>query len=563
MKKKLLKLLTILFICTTLAGVFVACAGSNPTGSLNSDKNSEQSSGGSSDSTPNSSSGGPSQEQTTGIAFKTLTVSDGVATGNSLPNATEEFSFVEEMQVGENAEFTVALDEAGTQTVESKVVALAEGDNEFYVFASVDGKTTTYKVVLRRRPMYTVLFNANGGTDVESQEVEEGSFANEPEALMERTAYEFDGWDYDFSNAITGDTTVNAVWKAITYTVSFDMGHDVANPNADFTTYTAESGKYDLSAPQDIVVSNENYERKTEFSHWEMDGQEVTSIESGSYGNKTIKAVWNDYLYFGEFPQTIKPKNVTLGNKNSKGYYTGSDGCYYTQVWSTPSDSTYTFSDKTTIKANTYYWFKVEPIRWQILKEEGGKALLLCDSIISATYYNKEQHVVGGMYVPQSNYKESYIRSYLNNFFKTAFTSSQQNMIQTTTVDNSVESTGNPNNAYACENTQDKVFLLSYAEVTGSEYGFDYTFSVDAIMPRLQKKPSDYALALGANKYVYPTNPSRFDDERCDGYGDWWLRTPHWQYGDRAVPICSNGAVGTWAYTKDTLGVVPALQIQL
>lgn len=46
-------------------------------------------------------------------------------------------------------------------------------------------KTTKYKVVLRR-PMYTVLFNTDGGTDVESQEVEEGSFANEPEALMEK-----------------------------------------------------------------------------------------------------------------------------------------------------------------------------------------------------------------------------------------------------------------------------------------------------------------------------------------------------------------------------------------
>lgn len=80
---------------------------------------------------------------------------------------------------------------------------------------------------------------------------------------------------------------------------------------------------------------------------------------------------------------------------------------------------------------------------------------------------------------------------------------------------------------------------------------------------RLWKKPSDYALALGANKYVYPTNPSRLDDERCDGCGSWWLRTPHWQYADRALPISSNGAVGTGAYTKDTLGVVPALQIQL
>jgi len=562
MKKKFIKLLALLCACTALAGMFVACEGETA-GASSSNKNSEPTS----ESTPDSSSGAPSQE-TAGISFKTLAVSDGVVTG-AVSNATEVFSFTDEMQVSGNANFTVATDEAGTQTVDADAVALAVGDNVFYVFATVDGETTAYTVTLRRRPTYTVLFNTNGGTQVESQEVEEGSYANEPDALMERTAYEFDGWDYDFSTAITEDTTINAVWEAITYTVSFDMGYNVANPNAEFTTYTAESGKYDLSAPQDIVVSNENYERKTEFSHWEMDGKEVTSIESGSYGNKTIKAVWNEYLYFGEFPQTIKAKKVTIDgySKDERGYFKGSDGCYYTEnVYAKPYKTDYTYSDKTTIVANRSYNFKVEPIRWRIIKQEGGKATLLCDTILTAMAYNVTQRDDGVKYLPKSHYATSEIRTYLNNFFyKAAFTTAQQGIIQTVTVDNSAESTGNPNNTYACENTQDKVYLLSYAEVTGSEYAFNYSYSVDAVMPLLQKKPSDYALACGAGKYVYPTkNPGPLDDVRWEGCGSWWLRSPHSRYSDRVFTIGGSGSVGTGSYTKDTyLGVVPMLQIQL
>lgn len=59
----------------------------------------------------------------------------------------------------------------------------------------------------------------------------------------------------------------------------------------------------------------------------------------------------------------------------------------------------------------------------------------------------------------------SHIRSWLNStFFETAFNSSKKEKIETTIVDNSASSTLDDSNKYACDNTSDKMFLLSYKE---------------------------------------------------------------------------------------------------
>ena len=73
---------------------------------------------------------------------------------------------------------------------------------------------------------YTVTFETNGGSEVQSQEVKEGEFAVQPED-PEKADYIFDGWykeealttDFVFENeAITADTTVYAGWLSATGT---------------------------------------------------------------------------------------------------------------------------------------------------------------------------------------------------------------------------------------------------------------------------------------------------------------------------------------------------------
>lgn len=65
---------------------------------------------------------------------------------------------------------------------------------------------------------YTVSFNSNGGSAVESQQVEAGMTAVEPQAPT-RDGYYFVGWFldgalYDFGTPVTGNITLEAVWEA-------------------------------------------------------------------------------------------------------------------------------------------------------------------------------------------------------------------------------------------------------------------------------------------------------------------------------------------------------------
>ena len=220
-----------------------------------------------------------------------------------------------------------------------------------------------------------------------------------------------------------------------------------------------------------------------------------------------------DYIYFGEYPQTIKANDVQITDTvDSRGYYLGADGEYYAKVTASPCDSSYTFSTGASVTSGTEYYFKVEPIRWRILEEKNGEAFILCDSIIANKRYDDYLN----------NYAESEIREWLNEqFYATAFNDLQKALILTTTVDNSLESTGDYSNPCVCEDTNDKLFLLSSAEVTNSAYGFAAgAYGTERRMPT-----SDYSRATGAGMSTGST---------YYGNGLWWLRSPDYIYSDRA-----------------------------
>lgn len=254
----------------------------------------------------------------------------------------------------------------------------------------------------------------------------------------------------------------------------------------------------------------------------------------------------NAYIYFGEYPQTIKADNVTItATTDSRGYYLGNDNAYYAKVTADPYSSGYTFSDGSTVTDGTVYYFKVEPILWRILSQSDDTALILCDSIIA----NKAFDAGSGS---NNNYAESDIRAWLNaEFYNTAFTALEQELILTTTVDNSAASTGYDTNPYACANTNDKVFLLSYAEVTNSAYGFASSDITNDTPRRMQT--SDYSRATGAY-----TNTST--DYYGNGY--WWLRSPSNNFSFQARYV-GYGGVGGYSVGAADDGVVPALQIRL
>ena len=92
---------------------------------------------------------------------------------------------------------------------------------------TVVGENDTLTVVYAVKPAvttYTVIFNSNGGSSVNSQTVESGSSATKP-ADPTKDGYIFERWYngssiYSFSSKVTSDITLTAKWKKIEETTT-------------------------------------------------------------------------------------------------------------------------------------------------------------------------------------------------------------------------------------------------------------------------------------------------------------------------------------------------------
>ena len=226
-------------------------------------------------------------------------------------------------------------------------------------------------------------------------------------------------------------------------------------------------------------------------------------------------------------------------------------------------------------------YYMVQPIKWRVLTSnyDNGKKLLLAENVlINCMFYDNYTGSERGT-IKQCDYKESRIRAYLNGiaynkegnnsdefvgkgFFQTAFTSSIRSRIKDTEVDNSARSTNpdananewnNGENSCACENTTDKIFLLSEQEVTTAAYGFaahdvykgDNSGTTTSTRIRMA---TDFAKANGT--YT-------FNSSNLSAY--WWLRSPHWSYETpRVVRDDGQANYEDWPHSESR-GVCPAL----
>ena len=203
--------------------------------------------------------------------------------------------------------------------------------------------------------------------------------------------------------------------------------------------------------------------------------------------------------------------------------------------------------------------FKVEPIKWRVLEINNGEALILSEKILDTHMFSEESN----------NYADSEIRRWLNNeFYNKAFNEEEKSRIVITNVDNSESSTypddaaetswfeadwNSGKNIYACENTDDKIFLLSQQEITKENYGFDNNSLYES---KIIKQGTDYARSKG------------LWDERYYRYGLrnglWWLRSPRWSNSGGTYSVSDNGyTYHVYNVSYINHGVVPALKIKL
>ena len=240
-------------------------------------------------------------------------------------------------------------------------------------------------------------------------------------------------------------------------------------------------------------------------------------------------------------------KDVDIDNNGTYDYR----GVYFTQYrpynYSSFISKDRTYQDDNGYSTNTIYWFSYDPIEWDILTESSGKALIIANLILdSQDYYPNSSessfsHNGGTGYA--NNYELSAIRKFLNdNFYNTAFNELQKAFIETTIVDNSASSTGTNPNKYACNNTNDKMFLLSYEEATTY-----YTSSTAR-----QAEGSDYAKCQGLDVY------------KSNGNSYWWLRSsPYSNHAYYGYGVYYDGTIYYGEVGYAIGGVRPACWINL
>lgn len=310
------------------------------------------------------------------------------------------------------------------------------------------------------------------------------------------------------------------------------------------------------------------------------------------------------YIYFGSYPQSRETNSATISALNAKapswsnwtsyGYYSGNGSTMKQGNWMRYTDVTYNGEKYRGVKftqyrpsritypsssddscqgdnsyyTNTIYWFKFETLKWRVLDKNTG--LIMCETVIdsqpysntiyfnnSVSDYSTENCFNDSSYTNYaSDYETSSIRKWLNDdFYNTAFTSADQSTIATTTLNNDCSYTLEGITGYEnldSNDTNDKIFLLSYDEMLNTKYGF----SSDSWQGDAGRKAqgSDYAKCQG----LWVSTDDSYKEN-----SSWLLRSP----GIGSLFCCHVGPIG---YVDDTIsvedtcvGIRPALKLNL
>ncbi len=314
----------------------------------------------------------------------------------------------------------------------------------------------TIKLVFKYSKVYTITLDTTGYTynqDLEKKVVYAQDFNfGAPENLGSN---QFIGWEYN-DTVITDKNGYIAKWTIDqNITLKPKCNYTYGNNN------TIYFGSYPQSEVNNVALINDlnqmvgNIPNEENLYNW-------TSY--GYYSNSEV----SNYMYY-----------IDLDVDNDKEY--DYRGIYLTNYRPTSTDGVYNEKDSTSsiqkeniLSLKTVFWFKYEPINWKILERSDSKALIFASFTLDSQDFEHTKSLreeasdyVGNTLndVNPNNYMYSYIRSWLNtSFYETAFNDLEKALILNTNVINDNTSTATQN-SYICDNTTDKIFLLSYSEV--------------------------------------------------------------------------------------------------
>ena len=235
------------------------------------------------------------------------------------------------------------------------------------------------------------------------------------------------------------------------------------------------------------------------------------------------------YFDYGIYPQKlITSENMInqlneIASPDEHGYYHLQSSLYRCEI-AHPWRSNLTFSDgKTPIIEGNKYWFKVDPVTWNIIAEDDGIYYVTSAYVIDEDYFDLIDEDYYGL--DEASFKNSHILDTLHTMYADIF-SDQEYVIEETILEYGKDGENN---------FTEKLFLLSDEDLTKKVYGFN---DDNRMVPL-----TDYALCKGG----------------CKSY---WTRTQSQMVGGISF-VKAVGETGQIVEmdSRSTLGIRPAFRV--
>lgn len=383
---------------------------------------------------------------------------------------------------------------------------------------------------LDTRITFVVKFDTNGGTSIPNKIVIEGEKIAKP-INPAKSGYTFVSWTYngnvwDFNKTpVTSSMTLVANWSIAKNNLNVLLDETLGNVQIIGEGYTNEDmtvtatplgtnvfrGWYD----GDIKLSsNLTYSFKMPSKDYEITARFQTDEEFHEWADNHgyyPRKIDTNHIEYGLYPQSLVSDEELIEKlklvhaEEETNFIEYNDELYYSAI-AKPSGPTPVFDNGEYIQPGKQYFFKVEKIEWNILKNDTGIYEIQSQKILFPLVFNEAYSgQIGGKYA--NNYESSNIRQVLNNsFYELAF-QTWNTFIDEVEVDNSSSTTGSSDNPYVCDNTFDKVYLASRLQMANN-----------VIFPNNESRiavPTDYSKALGSYINVNESNGTYY-----------WTRSP-------------------------------------
>lgn len=234
-----------------------------------------------------------------------------------------------------------------------------------------------------------------------------------------------------------------------------------------------------------------------------------------------------EYVLFGHYLQSVDPDVEDLTQdgdlyRAKNGDLYGRANPKYVEIggyeWYDGADE----DDRLlTFVGSDELYFKLEPLRWEIIAEEEGRMLLWCEELIDARRFDKSGNAL---------YSDSEIREWLNgDFLADAFTPAEREVILDTKI---------------AEGESDKVFLLTKEAIEG--YGIERDQKRKSISSYAYIARSSYqGAAKGGANWKYKCATAQY-----------WITTE-----DGKSLVLYNGDYVEYNNSNENIYVVPAVWI--